>query len=412
MNHGFLKVLIVDDEPLVRDLLRKCVNWTDLGMQIVGEAASAPQALELIAKLTPDIVFTDICMPSMDGIELAEVIVARYPRTKVVIVTGYEDFEYARRSIKAGVADYILKPINDDEITKVALKIKSLMEEEKTQFAEYCLLKEKFRESLPLLKEKFFQELLVRDFEAGELEKRLRDYNIPDDLTASFRVGVVEPSADQDLTFEGKRAFQIECYELIREQFAGESRVTVFLDDHQRTVLVYRENPEEAGGCREGTQEPPLSRLPGGIYVCIGEGQPHQGLENMRLAYQEACNALQSNACKNNKTSKIIQDIRHYLNEHYRDPELSLGKVAQSFYMNPSYLSRVFRQEVHRTFVEYLTDIRMKKAIQLIKNTDLKAYQVAEAVGITDPHYFGICFKKYTGVSVYDYKRNESSSGE
>ncbi len=405
MNHGFLKVMIVDDEPLVRDLLRKCVKWTDLGMQIIGEAASALQALELIAKLTPDIVFTDICMPSMDGIELAEKIVAQYPRTKVVIVTGYEDFEYARRSIKAGVADYILKPINDDEITKVALKIKSLMEEEKTQFTEYCLLKEKLQESLPFLKEKFFHELLVREFEAAEFQKRLRDYNIPD-MTASFRVGVVEPSVDQNFTSEEKRAFQIECYELIHQHFAGESRVTVFLDDHQRTVLVYRENPEEAGDCREGTQEPPFSRLPGGICVCIGESQSHQGLENMRLAYQEACNALQSNACKNNKTSKIIQDVQHYLNEHYRDPELSLGTVAQSFYMNPSYLSRVFRQEVHQTFVEYLTDIRMKKAMQLIKNTDLKAYQVAEAVGITDPHYFGICFKKYTGVSVYDYKRN------
>ncbi len=404
MNNGFLKVMIVDDEPLVRDLLRKCVKWTDLGMQIIGEAASAQQALELIAKLTPDIVFTDICMPSMDGIELAEVIVAKYPRTKVVIVTGYEDFEYARRSIKAGVADYILKPINDDEITKVALKVKSLMEEEKTQFTEYCLLKEKLQESLPFLKEKFFHELLVRDFEAAELEKRLRGYNIPD-MTASFRVGVVEPSADQNFTSEEKRAFQIECYELIHQHFADESRVTVFLDDHQRTVLIHHGNPEEAGDCREGTKELLFSRLPGRI--CIGESQPHRGLENVRLSYHEACNALQSNACKNNKPSKIIQDVQHYLNEHYRDPELSLGTVAKSFYMNPSYLSRVFRQEVHQTFVEYLTDIRMKKAMYLFKNTDLKAYQVAEAVGITDPHYFGICFKKYTGSSVCDYKRNE-----
>lgn len=109
---------------------------------------------------------------------------------------------------------------------------------------------------------------------------------------------------------------------------------------------------------------------------------------------------------RNNKISKIIQDVQHYLNEHYHNQELSLVTVAKVFYMNPSYLSRIFRQEVHQTFVEYLTEIRMEKAMQLLKTTDLKAYQVAEAVGINDPHYFGICFKKYTGLSVCDYKRN------
>jgi two-component system response regulator YesN len=403
MNNDFLKVMIVDDEPLVRDLLEKCVNWGDLGIEIVGKAASAFQAIDLLDKLTPDIVFTDICMPSMDGIELAEKVLEKYPRTKVVIITGYEDFEYAQRSIKAGVKDFILKPINDEEITKVTLKIKSVIEMEKEHFDEYQLMKEQLKENSPYLKEKFFNELLLNDFEAAEIETRLQYCNIPD-IGTSFQVAVMEVHDNQNLNPEERLAFKIRCYDLIRKHLEKESLVTVFLDNRQRMVILNHSEKLELSACCEEVRTFLVQQLP--CSVCIGEGQRHQGLGNIRLSYQEACEAFQLNFFRNNKTSKIIQDVQHYLNEHYHNQELSLVNVAKVFYLNPSYLSRIFRQEVHRTFVDYLTEIRMENAIRLIKTTDLKAYQVAEAVGINDPHYFGICFKKYTGLSFCDYRRN------
>ncbi|HEX7713351.1 MAG TPA: helix-turn-helix domain-containing protein, partial [Bacillota bacterium] len=107
------------------------------------------------------------------------------------------------------------------------------------------------------------------------------------------------------------------------------------------------------------------------------------------------------------KANKLVQEIQDYLIKNYHDSELSLTKVAKIFYVNPSYLSRIFKQETNQTFVEYLTQIRMEKARKIFKETDLKAYQVAERVGITDPHYFGLCFKKYTGISVNDFKKSQ-----
>ena len=111
------------------------------------------------------------------------------------------------------------------------------------------------------------------------------------------------------------------------------------------------------------------------------------------------------NNLRRKKVKKAIQEVQDYLSANYNNSELSLSSVAKHFFLNPSYLSRIFKQETDRTFVEYLTGIRMEKAISLFKDDDLKVYQIAEKVGITDPHYFSICFKKYTGKSVNDYKK-------
>ena len=105
------------------------------------------------------------------------------------------------------------------------------------------------------------------------------------------------------------------------------------------------------------------------------------------------------------KVNKVIMDIQDYIAKNISNSGLSLSNTAREYYLNPSYLSRIFKQETGQTFVEYLTKIRMEKAAKLIMETDMKAYQVAEEIGITDPHYFSICFKKYTGMSVNDFKK-------
>ena len=110
---------------------------------------------------------------------------------------------------------------------------------------------------------------------------------------------------------------------------------------------------------------------------------------------------------QNKKVNQAIEDIKNYMHENMSDPDMSLSHTAKKFFMNGSYLSRIFKQETGYTFVEYLTKIRMEKAIKLLKETDMKAYQVAESVGISNPHYFSICFKKWTGVSVNDFKKTE-----
>jgi two-component system response regulator YesN len=105
------------------------------------------------------------------------------------------------------------------------------------------------------------------------------------------------------------------------------------------------------------------------------------------------------------KRNKTISDIVQYINANATDPNLSLTKVASTFYMNPSYLSRIFRQVTGFTFVEYITRTRINIALKLFKETDLKGYEIGEKVGIHDPNYFGKCFKKCTGMSLNSYRR-------
>jgi two-component system response regulator YesN len=107
------------------------------------------------------------------------------------------------------------------------------------------------------------------------------------------------------------------------------------------------------------------------------------------------------------KVNKVCYEMIEYIQKNIADPELSLSSVANKFYLNPSYLCRVFKQEIGQSFIEYLTKIRIEKAIELFKETDLRNYEVCEKIGVPDPNYFGKCFKKYTGISVSDFKKTQ-----
>lgn len=105
------KVMIVDDEKSLRNLLKATVDWEKLGLEVVGEAASGIEAINIIDILRPNIIFVDIRMPFMNGIEFSKIVMKRYPRVKIVILTAFDEFEYARECIGIGVAEYLLKPI-------------------------------------------------------------------------------------------------------------------------------------------------------------------------------------------------------------------------------------------------------------------------------------------------------------
>lgn len=119
-----LKVMLIDDESAIRNLLKIAIKWEELGMSIVGEASSGIEAIHLIDELQPDIAFVDIRMPFMDGIEFSKVAIKRYPRLKIIILTAMNDFEYARQCIGIGICEYMLKPIVRGDITQALMKIR------------------------------------------------------------------------------------------------------------------------------------------------------------------------------------------------------------------------------------------------------------------------------------------------
>ncbi|MCX7708503.1 MAG: response regulator [Clostridia bacterium] len=531
MSSDLLKVLIVDDEYLVRTLLRNCIRWEEIGFDIAGEASCAQEALELVESIKPDIIFTDICMPYMDGIEFSRVVFEKHPEMKIIILTGYEEFEYAKRSIKIGIADFILKPIHGEEIKKAVLAMKEKIEKERSHTEEYAKLKKQLEENLPFLKEKLLNELIQNNSEKEDMVERLSYFHIAI-KSDSFQIAVVEVSLlDSQNTAgeEEKLLLKMQCMELVRQYFREDDHVQVFFDNSQRIVILNSDEAIDMTECCEAIKSMIINRVK--CFVCIGIGNLHKGERKISASYKEACNALNykvvagknqvisysdidfsssehfqyqndqleslsfcikagmmekaveilesfynenltgyvvtidairviaSNVIStvlnviteldirisdifhhqgqpydevfkldtlpeiklylNNlivsvmntverlqtkRVNKAVKEIQEYISENLTNCELSLSSTAKTFFMNPSYLSRIFKQETGQTFVEYLTKTRMEKAIRLLKETDLKAYQISEKVGITDPHYFGICFKKYTGLSINDFK--------
>lgn len=174
-----LKVLIVDDEYLIRNLLRMRIDWKQQGMTIIGEASDAEEALNQVELLRPDIVFTDIYMPKMDGIELSGILMERYPNIKIVVVTGHDEFEYARQSVKLGISDFILKPIRASELLQVTAKLRVAIEQEIGREYELMKLREEMKQSLPYLRERFVNQWLIDVMPEDELQEKARFFGIP-----------------------------------------------------------------------------------------------------------------------------------------------------------------------------------------------------------------------------------------
>lgn len=122
------RVMVIDDEESARKLMKAAIDYESLGMEVVGEAASGIEAINVIDEIRPDIAFVDISMPFMDGIEFTEIATARYPNLIIIIMTAFDQFEYARKCVSLPVFDYMLKPMVRAEVTKVLERAKEKLD--------------------------------------------------------------------------------------------------------------------------------------------------------------------------------------------------------------------------------------------------------------------------------------------
>lgn len=130
------RVMIIDDERAIRSLLKNAIRWQDYDMEIAGEAESGIEAINTIDEIRPHLVFVDIRMPFMSGIEFSRLAKDRYPGLKIIVLTAFDEFEYARECIKIGVLQYILKPINREEVREALTKVRQILEEEKEELSD------------------------------------------------------------------------------------------------------------------------------------------------------------------------------------------------------------------------------------------------------------------------------------
>ena len=166
------RVLLVDDEEDIREGISRKMDWLGLGFSLVGEAANGQDALELAESLRPDVILTDIKMPFMDGLELCRILTDRLPAARFVVFSGFDAFEYAKQAIQMNVVEYILKPINADELSAVLRRLKDQLDQERAERRNVELLRSRYTENLPVLRELFYANLLDGHIEPGTERER------------------------------------------------------------------------------------------------------------------------------------------------------------------------------------------------------------------------------------------------
>lgn len=171
-------VLLVDDEEEVIQVIMRKINWEGLGFSVIGYANNGVKALEMVEEFQPDVVMTDIKMPYMDGMELSRHIKTEFPATKILLFTGFDEFEYAKEAVHMEVEEYILKPVNSVDLTNVFTQMKIKLDQEISEKRNTETLKKYYMESLPILQTNFYSTLIEGRVQKENLERYLSDYQI------------------------------------------------------------------------------------------------------------------------------------------------------------------------------------------------------------------------------------------
>lgn len=533
---SFYKIMLVDDEEEVRKSIIKKIDWADAGFQVVGDAENGQEALEKLEMLEPDVVLTDIRMPYMDGLSLTEKIRQRFPSTKVVIFSGFDDFEYAQRAIKLNVTEYILKPVNVEEMTAILKKIRKNLDEEIEMRRDVDLLRERYVASLPVIREHFLNDLVEGKLAGPQVEEKLKEYEV-DILGASkWVIAVAAVEAEEDngngvSSFHRERELiPISVKQLMEEKLKEYCRFVMFNSSSEMVVIAAIDSTNTQTGliellndiCRECHKVLEVS-------VTIGVGVSCPALERMGQSFQSAVNALGYRAIvgrggviyindvepvsrgklqldqreesdlvaaikfgprekietavkkisgrmdakvhirqyqayilsvastitqlvqqydlnlseilgtdrdyfevlgqmkqqedfhqwllavscrigdalgqeRDNTAKNMVREAKQYIEENYSDPELSVEKICRYLHMSPAYFSTMFKKETGQTYIAYLTEVRLNKAVELLNKTDDKTYIIAGKVGYQEQNYFSYVFKKRFGVSPTKYR--------
>ncbi|WP_426452571.1 response regulator [Paenibacillus sp. S-38] len=531
------KIVIADDEDNVRVGIRNSLNWKELGFDLVGDFENGREVIQALEQLQPDVVLTDINMPFMDGLAVSRHLFEHHPRIKIIILTGYDEFEYAQQAVKLKVHDYILKPNTIGELQQILSKVKADLDEENRKVEDLSKLKQQLIESMPLLRERFLNQLVSGNLRGGKLEEKLAylDFNLSGSL---YLVAVIDVDDHGELQrfypeSETELLYFAVCNisgEIITKQVKGivfqsnnEKTIAVLCGDHAEVLQV------EAVSILENISQSVKEYLKFTVSIGVGsicnslhhihhshkkalaaldyrfflgknqiihisdiEGRTEEHIPYDKFWERKLINCLKSgtkqeieaiveNIMKNIKDSYLTMDrcyihiqqiivsiidaldeleirdghrgsiherplteiyalktldevedwlkvyctritdiitetrinlckmqaikAEEFIKMHYSDATISMDMVCKYLVLSTSYLSLIFKKHTGETFKSYLTRIRVEKAKEFLKCTDLKIYEIADRVGYTDPHYFDLIFKKTTGMTPTVYRK-------
>ena len=224
-----LKIFLAEDEVIVRETIKRMIPWEELGFELVGEAADGEMALPLLIRQKPDLLITDIKMPFMDGLTLAKLAKKELPELKIVILSGYDDFNYAKQAINIGVEDYLLKPITKNALIERLSEIRSRYEHEKTQKEYY----EKFQREMQAYEKNssrdFFEALVCGSMDMMEVYKKAEKLGL-DIVAEAYNILIFTMNSEEDFSGqkEGYSEWEAESLEMMEGFFSGNPLAMLF----------------------------------------------------------------------------------------------------------------------------------------------------------------------------------------
>lgn len=224
-----LKIFLAEDEVIVRETIKRMIPWEELGVELVGEAADGEMALPLLIRQKPDLLITDIKMPFMDGLTLAKLAKKELPELKIVILSGYDDFNYAKQAISIGVEEYLLKPITKNALIERLSEIRSRYEHEKTQKEYY----EKFQREMQVYEKNsnrdFFEALVCGSMDMMEVYKKAEKLGL-DIVAEAYNILIFTMNSEEDFSGqkEGYSEWEAESLEMLEDFFSDNTSAMLF----------------------------------------------------------------------------------------------------------------------------------------------------------------------------------------
>jgi two-component system response regulator YesN len=318
------KLILVDDEADVREGVLSEIDWEAHGFQVSDVAENGREALEMAEKSVPDVIVTDIRMPFMDGLQLSEQIRRDYPATKIIILTGFDEFEYARKAIHLNIEEFVLKPFSAGDLLQALQKVKGRLDAEIAERENVDSLQEHYRRSIPVLREQFLVSLMTRKLKGAEIREKTERYGMPLEGN-NYTVSIIQldnPARERD-TGKGNENnggfdFELQNFAVrnIAEEIVSRQGANGYVFQHNDNVVVlgFSTEADVPNHVQKGTSHM-LEEIRYNVEkyikrsVTIGTGTVASKLSDVKYSYSDAMAALDYRILLGNNRVIAIEDV-------------------------------------------------------------------------------------------------------
>lgn len=389
-------MLIADDEPKILHGLSQQIQKMDLAIQLVGLARDGLETRDMIQAQRPDILLLDICMPFINGLEMLEELGDDYQGMKVIVITGHEEFEYAKKALELSVHSFLLKPVDIQELrSRLDQAIQELSREQSEarlrRYAADQLLKRK-----DFLSEVFLRDVIRDEYTPEEIRLYCGQFDIDPALHYGMTLisGVIEVSENP----ADELYLRYEVEGVIGGKFTLCSHSRLFSDGRGNVIWLYDRHCASNLLLRERLPELLAAKLREPLRA---ENAEVPAFESLPAVYDQ----LIALVFDSSQTSRFVADAQNYIAKAYANPDLTLVEVADVIGITPTYLSRLMKQELGLSFNKYLTKTRINHAVKLM-GQGLLLKDIALRVGYSSPYYFSTAFKKTLGSAPIEYRKS------